>query len=197
MDTDELKHAIEALLFASEKPLSIEQIKEAFEENLDAGDIRPRIEALKSDYESQGHGFKLIEVAGGYQIATDPRFAGVLHRFYQAREKKKLSQASLETLSIIAYRQPVTRVDIEFIRGVHVEGALKTLLEKGLVKITGRKDVPGRPMLYGTTKEFLEHFGLASVEQLPALREFSVKDIEAHLLPPELAEEREQKTENI
>jgi len=195
-------------LFASEKPLSIEQIKEAFsatdrggsasggKENLDAGDIRPRIEALKSDYEVQGHGFKLFEVAGGYQIATDPRFAGVLQRFYRAREKKKLSQASLETLSIIAYRQPATRVDIEFIRGVNVEGALKTLLEKGLVKITGRKDIPGRPMLYGTTKEFLEHFGLASVEQLPALKEFSLKDIEAHLLPPEMAEDRGRITED-
>ena len=196
METDELKHAIEALLFASEKPLSIEQIKEAFEENLDAGDIRSRAVELKNEYAAQNRGFKLFEVAGGFQIATDPRFAGVLQRFYQAREKKKISQASLETLSIIAYRQPVTRADMEFIRGVNVDGALKTLLEKGLVKILGRKDVPGRPMLYGTTKEFLEHFGLASVEQLPALKEFSLKDIEAHLLPPEMAEDREQRAED-
>jgi segregation and condensation protein B len=98
--------------------------------------------------------------------------------FLQAKDKKKLSQASLETLSIIAYKQPLTRAEIEFIRGVNVDGAIKTLLEKGLVRISGRKEVPGRPILYSTTKDFLDHFGLGSLKDLPKLAEFSEKDIE-------------------
>lgn len=182
----ELKQAVEALLFASEKPLTIEEIKQAFEDGVRAPQLQTAVDALKEEYESQQRGFRLIEIAGGYQLMTDPRFSDVLKRFYQAREKKKLSQASLETLSVIAYRQPVTRADIEFIRGVNVDGALKTLLEKGLVKMAGRKEVPGRPMLYATTKEFLEHFGLKAVSDLPPLKEFTEKDIAEHLLPPEM-----------
>jgi segregation and condensation protein B len=192
MENNELKYVIEALLFASERPLTADQIKQAFEEDLSAEDVSSSLEALKTEYESQQRGFRLFEIAGGYQLVTDPRFAPYLKKFYQEREKKRLSQASLETLSVIAYRQPVTRADIEFIRGVNVDGALKTLLEKGLVKIVGRKEVPGRPMLYGTTKEFLDHFGLKSVKELPALSEYSLKDIEPHLLPPELRQAQEE-----
>ena len=186
MQNDELKFVIEALLFASERPLTVEQIKQAFDENLSTEDISLSLEALKNDYESQGRGFRLFEIAGGFQLVTDPRFGSYLKKFYQEREKKRLSQASLETLSVIAYRQPVTRADIEFIRGVNVDGALKTLLEKGVVKMVGRKEVPGRPMLYGTTKEFLDHFGLKSTKDLPALSEYSLKDLDPALLPPEL-----------
>ncbi|OGW90734.1 MAG: SMC-Scp complex subunit ScpB [Omnitrophica bacterium RIFCSPHIGHO2_02_FULL_63_14] len=192
----DVKYAIEALLFASERPLSPEQIREAFsaeggsasggEASVRASRIKASLDELKSEYETQNRGFRLCEIAGGWQLATDDRFAPYLKRFFQNREKRRLSQASLETLSVVAYRQPVTRADIEFIRGVNVDGALKTLLEKGLVRITGRKEVPGRPMLYGTTKEFLEHFGLASVKELPALSEFTLKDIDENLLPPEL-----------
>ena len=160
MSDDNLKFILEAVLFASEKPLSTEELREAFEESISVKEINEALEILKTDYQSQGRGFQLVEIAGGFQIVTDPRFAGYLKRFYQEREKKKLSQATLETLSIIAYRQPVTRADMEFIRGVNVDGALKTLVEKDLVKIVGRKEVPGRPMLYGTTDRFLEHFGL-------------------------------------
>lgn len=192
MANDELKYVIEALLFASERPLTAEQIKEAFEENLKSEDIAAALLSLKAEYEEQQRGFRLFELAGGFQLVTDPRFAPYLKRFYQEREKKRLSQASLETLSVVAYRQPVTRADIEFIRGVNVDGALKTLLEKGLVKIIGRKEVPGRPMLYGTTKEFMDHFGLGSLKELPALSEYSLKDIEPHLLPPELREAQEK-----
>ena len=205
MENDSLKYAIEALLFASERSLSAEQIKQAFsaeggsasggEESVSAEDILASLESLKTEYEEQKRGFRLFEIAGGFQLVTDPRFSSYLKRFYQDREKKRLSQASLETLSVVAYRQPVTRADIEFIRGVNVDGALKTLLEKGLVKIVGRKEVPGRPMLYGTTKEFLDHFGINSVKELPALSEYTLKDIEPHLLPPELREEQER-TEN-
>ena len=192
MQNDELKFVIEALLFASERPLTVEQIKQAFDENLSTEDISLSLEALKNDYESQGRGFRLFEIAGGFQLVTDPRFGSYLKKFYQEREKKRLSQASLETLSVIAYRQPVTRADIEFIRGVNVDGALKTLLEKGVVKMVGRKEVPGRPMLYGTTKEFLDHFGLKSTKVLPALSEYNLKDIEPNLLPPELQAAQQQ-----
>jgi len=186
LGNEEIKHAIEALLFASEKPLSPEQIQEAFEEDLGAQEIRRALEALKKEYIEGNRGFKLFEIAGGFQLVSDPRFASYLKRFYQAREKKRLSQASLETLSVIAYRQPATRADIEFIRGVNVDGAIKTLLEKGLIRIVGRKEVPGRPMLYGTTKEFLEHFGMNSIKELPALTEFKQEDIAENLLPPEM-----------
>lgn len=207
MDQDELKYGIEALLFASERPLKVDEIKQAFsiesasdlagEEKVGSADIEERLEALKADYETQGRGFKLFQIAGGWQLVTDERFASYLKKFYQSREKKRLSQASLETLSVVAYKQPATRADIEFIRGVNVDGALKTLLEKGLVRIAGRKEVPGRPMLYGTTQEFLEHFGLSSIKELPALNEYTEKDIADHLLPPEMkaAEAIQEKVE--
>lgn len=186
---DDLKGAVEALLFASEKPLSAEEMKNAFPEgegSVTASDIRKTVEALKDEYEAQNRGFRVYEIANGYQIASDMRFAEVLRRFYISREKKKISQAGLETLSVIAYRQPVTRADIEGIRGVNVDGAIKTLMEKGLIKIAGRKDVPGRPILYGTTDEFLEHFGLKSTQELPPLSEYSLKDLDPSLLPPEM-----------
>ena len=189
MGLEEIKFAVEALLFASERPLHVEEIKEALEGAADPREIQDLLGELKNDYESQSRGFRLMELAGGYQLVTSERFAELLKRFYQSREKKRLSQASLETLSVVAYRQPVARADIEFIRGVNVDGALKTLLEKGLVRVAGRKEVPGRPMLYGTTKEFLEHFGLNSLKDLPALKEYTEKDIPENLLSPEVREE--------
>ena len=181
-----LRSAIEALLFASERPLTPEEMRSAFDSDLSAAEIRAEIEALRSEYDAQSRGFRVFEIAGGFQLASDIRFAEILKRFYQSREKKRVSQAGLETLAVIAYRQPVTRADIEAIRGVSVDGAVKTLLEKGLIRITGRKEVPGRPILYGTTQEFLEHFGLKSVQELPALSEYSLKDLDPNLLPPEM-----------
>lgn len=195
MSDTELKYAIEALLFASERPLTLEEMKEAFSDEKGEGKIsekefREYLAALKSEYEVQGRGFRLAEIAGGWQLVTEERFAPYLKKFYQSRERKRLSQAGLETLAVIAYKQPVTKAEIEAIRGVNVDGALKTILEKGLVKTVGRKDVPGRPILYGTSREFLEHFGLNSAKELPPLSEFTLKDIEDHLLPPELTDQR-------
>ncbi len=183
---DDLKAAVEALLFASERPLTPEELKTAFGNEVSAVDIRQQVEILRKEYEAQNRGFRVYEIANGYQIASDIRFAEALRRFYLSREKKKISQAGLETLSVIAYRQPVTRAEIEAIRGVNVDGAVKTLMEKGLIRIAGRKEVPGRPLLYGTTNEFLEHFGLKSVQQLPVLSEYSLKDLDPSLLPPEM-----------
>lgn len=191
IDRQELKRVLEAILFASEKPLSAQELKEAFENEPSITQIEESLDELGQDYQSQNRGFMLIQIAGGHQIVTDPRFSIYLKRFYQAREKKKLSQVVLETLSIIAYRQPATRADIEFIRGVNVDNAVRTLMDRGLVKIVGRKEVPGRPMLFGTTKEFLDHFGLGSLKELPALAEFTEKDIDPGLLPPEFKMDQE------
>ena len=190
---DNLLPAIEALLFASERPLTPEEMKKAFDADVSAADIRAGIESLRNEYDAQARGFRVYEIAGGFQLASDIRFAETLKRFYQSREKKKLSQAGLETLSVIAYRQPVTRAEIEAIRGVNVDGAVKTLLEKGLIRISGRKEVPGRPILYGTTQEFLEHFGLKSTQELPPLSEYSLKDLDPNLLPPEMKQNDSEK----
>ena len=186
MDKLELRRSIEALLFTSEKPLSAEELKEAFTDDVSLKDIRSEIDALREECEAERRGFRVYEIAEGFQLASAIDFAEVLRRFYQAREKKKMTPASLETLSVIAYRQPATRADIEAVRGVNVDAAVKGLLEKGLIRITGRKEVPGRPILYGTTREFLEHFGLKSLAELPALSEYSLKDLDPSLLPPEL-----------
>lgn len=190
MEKLELRRSIEALLFTSEKPLSAEELLEAFSEgDVTVPQIREEVDALREECETDRRGFRVYEIAGGFQLASAIDFAEVLKRFYTAREKKKMTPASLETLSVVAYRQPVTRADIEGIRGVNVDGAVKGLLEKGLIRIAGRKEVPGRPILYGTTREFLEHFGLKSLQELPPLSEYSLKDLDPSLLPPELKNE--------
>ncbi len=195
METQDLKPILEALLFASDRSLTPEELKDAFEEDVPASAIKSALSALEKEYEEQGRGFALKEIAGGYQILTHERLASYVKRFYQSREKKKLSPASLETLSVVAYKQPVTKADIEFIRGVNVDGPMRTLLEKNLIKIAGRKEVPGRPILYGTTKEFLSHFGLNSIKELPPLSEFTEKDIDQNLLPPQMRAITQAETE--
>ncbi len=173
----EAKRIIEALLFASEKPISVDQIKEVLSE-LDSRDIRTLLLELKSEYENLGRSFKICEIAGGFQMTTDPAYAEYLKDFYKAKFKDKLTRPGLETLAIIAYRQPITRADIEDIRGVNVDGVVKTLMERTLIRIVGRKDAPGRPIIYGTTKEFLDRFGLSSLSELPKLSEFTEADID-------------------
>jgi len=196
MDGVELKRSIEALLFASERPLTAEEMQEAFPAGVSAKDIKTQIDELRDEYETHRRGFRLYEIAGGFQLASAIDYAEVLKCFYQAREKKRMSPASLETLSVIAYRQPVTRADIEAIRGVNVDGAVKGLMEKALIRIIGRKEVPGRPILYGTTRDFLERFGLKSLEDLPPLSEYTLKDLDPNLLPPEMkTEDGAQRTE--
>ena len=186
MDAQDLRPILEAILFASDSSLTADELKDAFDGEISTAAVKAALSELEKEYESLGRGFALKEIAGGYQILTHERFSSHLKRFYQSREKKRLSPASLETLSVVAYKQPVTKADIEFVRGVNVDGPLRTLLEKNLIKIAGRKEVPGRPILYGTTKEFLAHFGLNSVKELPPLSEFSEKDIDQNLLPPQM-----------
>jgi len=165
-----LKGAVEALLFVSDKPVEIAQIKDVLP-TLEASDIRQLISAIKKDYEEHERGMIIREIAGGYQLLSNPQYAEYVRNFFKTRVKEKLSRPALEALAITAYRQPVSRGDVEVIRGVNSDGVMTSLLEKGLIKIVGRKDVPGRPFVYGTTKLFLEYFGLKSLKDLPKLED--------------------------
>ncbi|MCD5390436.1 SMC-Scp complex subunit ScpB [candidate division NPL-UPA2 bacterium] len=170
MELQEARAIIEALLFSADKPISVEQIKEVLEE-IDSKSIQSLIKNLQDEYESQGRSFQLVEVAGGFRMSTRPQFGPWLKKFYKVRHRERLTAASLETLSIIAYKQPVIRSEIESIRGVDVAGVLHSLLEKRLIRVMGRKMILGRPLIYGTTDEFLEHFGLRALSELPKMEE--------------------------
>lgn len=156
---------IEALLFVSGEPLTLAEICAAAE--LEPDEAKLALQELQAQYEREQRGLQLRMVAGGYQLCTRPEFAPYIERLVGEREKNTLSQAALETLAIIAYRQPITRQEIENIRGVRVNGVLTTLLEKGLIREVGRRESPGRPILYGTTREFLTAFGLRDLDDLP------------------------------
>ncbi len=174
MDEESLRYmkgAVEALLFISEKPVALEQFKEALE-TVEIQDIRFILKELQQDYEERQTGITLVEIAGGFQMLSNPQYAEYIRNFFKTRVKEKLSRPALEVLAIAAYRQPVSRGDIEMIRGVNSDGTVAHLLDKNLIKIVGRKDVPGRPYLYGTTKLFLEYFGLKSLKDLPKLEDF-------------------------
>ncbi len=166
-----LKGAAEALLFVSEKPVSVDQLKDAIG-GAQAADLKEALKALSAEYAVAGKGIVIIEVAGGWQMLSAASYAVYIREFYKTRHKEKLSRPALETLAIIAYKQPVSRTDVELIRGVNSDGVVMHLLNKGLIKIAGRKEVPGRPYVYGTTGQFLEYFGLRSLEDMPKLEEF-------------------------
>ena len=165
----ELKPLVEALLFGADGPLRLDRLAEVLE--VERSVAVAAVEALAAEYEAQPRGFFLQEVAGGYQLRTRPEFAEYLRRLGRTRPFK-FSRPALETLAIIAYRQPVTRTEVEYLRGVDSGSVLKTLLDKHLVRILGKKDVPGKPAIYGTTREFLELFGLPDLAALPTLKEF-------------------------
>ena len=167
---DETRQAIGALLFASDRPLSIGRIAEAL------GDIDPDIVAnlmqeLREDIDGRDLPFTLTEIAGGYQFVTKPQYAPYVRRLFQIKKSKQLSKALLETLAIIAYKQPVTRAEVESIRGVSVSYAFESLQEKRLIRVVGVAELPGRPKLYRTTDEFLIHFGLKTLRELPSIEE--------------------------
>jgi segregation and condensation protein B len=160
---------IEALLFVSEVPLSLAKIKELLS-MYTHGEITAALDDLREEYGGESHGFALVEVAQGYQLRTKPEYAGWVRKLNKMTPTR-LSRAALETLAIIAYKQPILRSEVEAIRGVDVGGVLHVLLEKKLIKIMGRKNVPGRPFLYGTTQKFLEVFSLQDLSSLPNLKE--------------------------
>ncbi len=169
MENSEKRRIVEALILSSSEPLSAAKIAEIVP-YCDAGQAKDLVNELNTEYVEQDRSFEIWEVAGGFQIRTRAEFSGYLQKLQKERALR-LSQAALETLAIIAYRQPVTRAEIEDVRGVDAGATVKSLLERHLIRIAGQREVPGRPMLYGTTRRFLEVFGLERLKDLPSLRE--------------------------
>ena len=203
-----LSRVIEALLFSAHKPLSTQEIvdvvrsaggEDDFSPNefakIKPAEVAAALEQLKVEYIQNEHGFQIAEKAGGWQLTSDPKYAQWVRGLFPAPKPSRLSSPALETLAIIAYRQPITRADVEAVRGVTIDGVLQTLMERGLVKISGRAEIPGRPLLYETTEFFLDHFGLRNLDELP-----NVEELRTRHLPvaprPQPAPEAEAPTES-
>lgn len=172
---DDLQQRVEAALVSTDRPLTAAKLAEA----LGVQGVKPvndAVAALNDEYEKTGRAFRIEQVAGGWQVLTLPKYAGVLDAIHKTRQKTSLSPAAMETLAIIAYQQPILRAEIENVRGVASGEMVRSLMERGLVKIVGRAEELGRPMLYGTTKKFLEIFGLSSLKDLPNVEEFRPKE---------------------
>jgi len=185
-----LSQVVEALLFSAQKPLSARELMNAIKGAGDADELTPNefsrtteaqvaaaLEQLKIEYIEQHRAFQLVEKAEGWQLVSDPACASWVRQLFPAAKPVRLTPPSLETLAIVAYRQPITRADVEAVRGVAVDGVLQSLMERGLVKIAGRAEVPGRPLLYETTQFFLEHFGLRDLGELPNAEELRRRDL--------------------
>jgi segregation and condensation protein B len=193
---DNLHRILEAILFASDAPLTQQKCKELIS-GTGIKEIREAVNYLNQQYETAGSALKIIEIAGGYLIVTREEYAPFLQKLYKGRSSARLTQRALETLSIVAYKQPITKQEIESIRGVNVDAVMKTLLERNLITIEGRQKAPGSPLLYGTTKYFLEYFALNALEALPKLKEIdellkaddkfleSLDQVAVHQLAPE------------
>lgn len=182
-DVRALKGILEALLFVTPDPIPVTRFL-ALLGAVTKQEVDQALASLSHDYEQEGRGLQLAEVAGGYRIVTKAEFAPWLKRLEKVKAPSKLSRSALESLAIIAYKQPIVRGEVEQIRGVETSGVIRTLLERKLVRIVGRKEEPGRPIMYGTTKVFLEHFGLRDLSQLPPLREFKeLGESEQAMLP--------------
>lgn len=170
MEIHELKQIIESLLFVATEPVPVDKIKEVT--GMERKTVLEALNELKEHFKSDNHGIQIAEIAGGYQMVTLSENSPWIKKFLTVKTTGRLSKPGLETLAIIAYKQPIIRTEVETIRGVDCGGVIKTLLERRMVKIIGRKEMPGKPMLYGTTKEFLEYFGLNNLSELPTLKEF-------------------------
>ncbi|MCK4809646.1 MAG: SMC-Scp complex subunit ScpB [Candidatus Omnitrophica bacterium] len=162
---------LESLLFVNEKPIETRELVNLL--GLNKKEIEGKLENLSSQYKERGSGICIVKIAGGYQMCSAPFNEEWIRKMYREKNKSRLSSASLETLAIVAYKQPITRPEMEAVRGVNVDGVTRHILELGLIKEAGRKDVPGRPFFYITTRKFLEYFGLNFLEDLPKLEEFS------------------------
>ena len=176
MDRESQKRIVEALVLGAPEPVSARKIAEVVP-GLEPEDAVAIVAELGREYEELGRAFEIWEVAGGYQLRTRPEYASYLRLLHRERPLR-LSRAALETLAVVAYRQPVTRAEVEAVRGVEVDAVIRSLLERQLVRVAGHREVPGRPMLYATSKRFLEVFGLGELDDLPTLREME------ELLPP-------------
>lgn len=185
LEERELKAILESLLFVSAEPISLERLMVALG-TVSKIELTHALQSLREDFDREGRGVQLVELAGGYQMATRTEHAPWIKRLAKAKASPKLSRSAMESLAIIAYKQPIVRAEIEQIRGVEVSTVLRTLLERKLIRMVGRKDVPGRPIMYGTTKLFLQQFGLSDLSQLPPLREFKeLGEAEQAMLPVE------------
>ena len=171
MDTKEKISLVEAMLFVSGEPVLLASLKDALD--MPEADIRQVMDELIAEYRTRDRGILILEIAQGYQMVTNPACAKVLRKFTSTSTSNKLSLPALETLAIVAYKQPLIKAEIEQIRGVNSDGVMKSLLDKRLIKIVGQKEAPGKPMLYGTTKEFLQYFGLKDLTELPTLKELT------------------------
>src|SRR5438270_12055450 len=186
-----LARIIEALLFSAQKPLSTKTIADVLRQagaedefspnefaNVRSAEVAAAIEQLKIEYIQHEHGFQLVEKADGWQLASDPKYVQWVRGLFPAPKPARLSSPALETLAMIAYRQPARPRDVEAVRGVTIDGVLQNLMERGLVKISGRADIPGRPLLYETTEFFLDHFGLRNLDELP-----NAEELRSRVLP--------------
>jgi segregation and condensation protein B len=177
-----LSHYIEALIFAAEKGITIEEIqsclKSVYDWELTTEEVRSAIEGLQKKYESDEFAFEIKEIGEGFEFLTKKEYYAPVSTFLQMKEKKKLSRSALETLAIIAYRQPVSKAEIEKIRGVNCDYSIQKLLEKELIEIKGKSDGPGRPLLYGISSQFMDYFGLRSIRDLPRLKDIHIESNE-------------------
>ncbi|MEW6380630.1 MAG: SMC-Scp complex subunit ScpB [bacterium] len=167
---EKTKPIIESLLFTQDKPLTVEKIEEVIPE-LEKGEIRTILSELMLEYQADHRGIQVIEIANGFQMCTKKQYEEYIQKLLVRSRSKKMSKPALETLSIIAYKQPITKVEIEALRGVESGGVIRSLLESRFIKMGGRKNVPGRPILYRTTEDFLTYFGLSDLSELPPLHE--------------------------
>lgn len=168
-----LTQLVEAALFAAARPLTLEELN-ALDPDVSEAEVRAALEQLREHYDFDGHGVEVVELGGGFQILTRPALAAALERAQVAQRSPRLTPAMLETLAVIAYRQPVGRNEVEEIRGVNVSGVLRSLQERGLIEVVGRSEGLGRPLLYGTTPLFLELLGLPDLANLPRAEEFTI-----------------------
>jgi len=199
-----LSQVVEALLISAQKPLTARELvaaikaagaEDEFTPNefakTNEAEVSAALEQLKIEYIEQQRAFQLLEKAEGWQLASDPEYARWVRQLFPAPKPARLSPPALETLAIIAYRQPITRADVEAVRGVAIDSVLQTIMERGLVKIAGRAEIPGRPLLYETTQFFLEHFGLRNLDELPNSEELKRRELPKAPVPaaPEAAAE--------
>lgn len=195
MDRKFVKNIIETLIFITDKPLTTQKIVELINDPEVTEQLVEELIVELQTFYMQNSAIEIRKIAEGYQMATKPEFSEYVRRLYRDRTLLRLSPAAVETLSIIAYRQPITKSEIEEIRGVDCTAVLETLLERKLIKIVGRKEVVGRPLLYGTTQEFLKYFGLTSLSDLPPLEEFVEQAIEETSVPSEQTAESNTSSE--
>jgi segregation and condensation protein B len=184
VNLSDIKKAIESIIFISDQPVSVDKLSLVFPD-VERAQLRKCLKELVEEWEKFGRGFLLFEIAGGFQFRTDPNYSEDIATYNKKVKKFRLSRAALEVTAIIAYKQPVTRVEIESIRGVDSSGVINVLLERRVIEIKGRKEVIGKPFLYGTTSEFLEVFGLKSLNDLPTLKELDeiTQNLEPSITP--------------